>query len=109
MESRSTFARSLVICGTACVLASLAVLAYAMHLSSADAQDHRRRIVTLFERPGVTRGHLGRWEPASIALAWCGLAGGFVLSRVGMGIGLRTSRVSGACKRSSAFSEYKPG
>ncbi|MEJ7638462.1 MAG: hypothetical protein WKF75_10935 [Singulisphaera sp.] len=52
MESRSTFARSLVICGTACVLASLAALAYAMHLSSADAQDHRRQVVALFERPG---------------------------------------------------------
>ena len=105
MESRSTFARSLVICGTACVSASLAVLAYVMHLSSADAQDHRRHVVALFERPGISRVHLARWEPPGIALAWCGLAGGFVLSGVGMGLGLRTARVSGACKKSPAFSE----
>ena len=106
MESRSTFARSLIICGTACVLASLAVLAYAMSLSSADAQDHRRQVVTLFDRPGVSRVHLARWEPPGIALAWCGLAGGFVLSGVGMGLGLRAARESGACKRSPAFSGY---
>jgi hypothetical protein len=106
MESRSTFARSLVICGTACVLASLAVLAYAIHLSSADAQDHRRQVVTLFDRPGVSRVHLARWEPPGIALAWCGLAGGFVLSGVGMGIGLRTARMSGLSTKSPAFSDY---
>jgi len=105
MESRSMFARSLVICGTACVLASLAVLVYAMHMSTDDAQDHRRQVVTLFDRPGVSRVHLARWEPPGIALAWCGLAGGFVLSGVGMGLGLRTARVSGACKKSPAFSE----
>ena len=106
MESRSTFARSLVICGTACVLASLAVLAYAMHLSSTDAQDHRRQVVALFDRPGVSRVHLARWEPPGIVLAWCGLAGGFILSGVGMGLGLRTAHVSGACKNSPVLSEY---
>src|SRR3954471_18200709 len=106
MESRSTFARSLVICGTACVLASLAVLAYAMRLSSADAQDHRRQVVALFERPGVSRVHLARWEPPGIALAWCSLAGGFVLSGVGMGMGLRTARLKGACRKVPAFNDY---
>ena len=106
MENCSTFARSLVICGTACVLASLAVLAYAMRLSSDDAQDHRRQVVTLFDRPGVSRVHLARWEPPGIAIAWCGLAGGFVLSGVGMGLGLRTARVAEACGKTPAFSEY---
>ncbi len=106
MESRPTFARSLVVCGNACVPASLADLAYAMHLSSADAQDHRRQVVTLFERPGVSSVHLARWEPPGIALAWCGLAGGFVLSGVGMGLGLRTARVAEACGKTPAFSEY---
>ena len=106
MESRSTFARSLVICGTACVLASLAVLAYSIHLSSADAQDHRRQVVTLFERPGVSRVHLAMWKPPGIALAWCGLAGGFVLAGTGMGVGLRTGRVVGACRKVTAFSDY---
>src|SRR5918994_547216 len=105
MESGSTFARSLVLCGTACVLASLAVVAYAMHLSSADAQDHRRQVVTLFERPGVSRVHLAKWEPPGLALAWCGLAGGFVLSGVGVGLVLRTARESGACRKSPTFSE----
>src|SRR4051812_27432299 len=106
MESRSTFARSLVICGTACVLASLAVLAYAMNLSSADAQYHRRQVVTLFDRPGVSRVHLARWEPPGITLAWCGLAGGFVLSGVGLGVGLRTARMVGECRKAPALSEY---
>ncbi len=106
MESRSTFARSLVICGTACVLASIAVLAYAIRLSSDDAQDHRRQVVALFDRPGVSRVHLARWEPPGIVLAWCGLAGGFLLSGVGMGVGLRTARSEGACKKSPALSEY---
>jgi hypothetical protein len=106
MESRSTFARSLVRCGTACVLASLAVLAYAMRLSSADAQDHRKQSVLLLNRPRIVRVRLARWEPPGIALAGCGLAGGFVLSGVGIGIGLRTARVSGACRKSPAFSEY---
>lgn len=106
MESRLMFARSLILSGIACVLASLAVLAYAMHLSSADAQDHRRHVVTLFDRPGVSRVHLARWEPPGIALAWCGLAGGFVLSGTGIGIGLRTARVSGVRAKSPAFCEY---
>ena len=106
MESRPTFARSLVTCGTACVLMSLAVLAYAMRLSSADAQDHRRQVVTLFDRPGVSRVHLARWEPPGIALAWCGLAGGFVLTGVGVGLVLTPARVSRSCRKSPAFSEY---
>ena len=108
MESRSTFARSLVICGTACVLASLAVLAYAMYLSSADAQDHRRQVVALFERPEVSKVRMARWEPPGIALAWCGLAGGFILSGVGMGVGLRTTRESGrsgSSRRSASISQ----
>ena len=102
LKSRSTFARSL----DTCVLASLSVRAQAMHLSSMAAQDHRRQVVTLFDRPGCSRVHLARWEPPGIALAWCGLAGGFILSGVGMGIGVRSARGSGACRKSPAFSEY---
>lgn len=106
MGSRSMSARSLVTCGTACVLASLAVLAYAMHLSSSDARDHRRQVVSLFERPGVSRVRLARWEPPGVALAWCGLVGGFVLSGVGAGMGLRAARESKPCEKAPAFAEY---
>ena len=68
--------------------------------------DHRRQVVALFDRPGVSRVHLARWEPPGIALAWCGLAGGFILSGVGMGLGLKTTRDSGACRKSPAFDEW---
>jgi hypothetical protein len=84
-----TLAKTLISCGTACVVAALAVLAYAMHLSAEDARDHRQQTVSLLGQPGVNNVSLSRWEPPDTALAWCSLLGGFGLAAVGIRVGSR--------------------
>jgi hypothetical protein len=84
-----TLAKTLIVCGTTCVVAAVAVLAYSMHLSAEDARDHRQQTVSLLGQPGVQNVILSRWEPPNTALAWCSLLGGFGMAAVGIRVGSR--------------------